>query len=66
MPSPLRQLTGSAVVIDISKPAANREYELSAPYVLAWEKKAWAHCAGSDRTGANRVGGISGPTGCAT
>lgn len=36
---PLRQLTGPAVVIDISRSAAaNHDYELSANDVLAWEK----------------------------
>lgn len=36
---PLRQLTGPAIVIDISKAAAaNRDYRLSATDVLAWEK----------------------------
>jgi kynurenine formamidase len=35
----LRQLTGPAVVIDISRSAAaNRDYELSTADVLAWEK----------------------------
>jgi kynurenine formamidase len=37
---PLRQLTGPAFVIDISRPAAaNHDYELSTTDVLAWEKK---------------------------
>jgi kynurenine formamidase len=36
----LRQLTGPAVVIDISKAAAaNHDYELSTTDVLAWERK---------------------------
>src|SRR4051794_13790915 len=36
----LRQLTGPAVVVDISKAAAaNHDYELSTSDVLAWEKK---------------------------
>lgn len=36
---PLRQLTGPAVVIDVSRlAAADRDYELSVADVLAWEK----------------------------